>query len=38
MTPPEIVNHMVDDILSLTIKQIKNYLFLENSCGDGIFI
>lgn len=38
MTPIDIVNHMLDDILCLTEEQIHNFLFLENSCGDGIFI
>lgn len=38
MTPLEIVNHMIDDVLCLTEKELKNYLFLENSCGDGAFI
>lgn len=38
MTPLEIVDHMIDDVLCLTEEQINNFLFLENSCGDGIFI
>lgn len=38
MTPINIVNHMIDDILCLTESEYKNYLFLDNSCGDGIFI
>lgn len=38
MTPLEIVNHMIDDILCLSFEQIQNFTFLENSCGDGIFI
>ena len=38
MTPLEIVNHMIDDVLCLTKEQINNFLFLENSCGDGVFI
>ena len=38
MTPPEIVNHMIDDILKPTNEQIQNDLFLENSCGDGAFV
>ena len=38
MTPINIVNHMIDDVLNLTEEQYSNYLFLDNSCGDGIFI
>ena len=38
MTPIEIVNHMIDDILKLTPEQLASYTFLENSCGDGAFI
>ena len=38
MTPIDIVNHMIDDVLSLDNEQLLNYKFLENSCGDGIFI
>lgn len=38
MTPIEIVDHMIDDVLNLNEYQLKNFLFLENSCGDGIFI
>lgn len=38
MTPVEIVNHMIDDILCLTPQEIQTFTFLENSCGDGIFI
>lgn len=38
MTPIQIVDHMIDDILQLNKEQIETYLFLENSCGDGIFI
>lgn len=38
MTPIDIVNHMIDDILKLNKEQLKNFLFLENSCGNGIFI
>lgn len=38
MTPVPIVQHMLDDVLKLTEEQIKNYLFLDNSCGDGVFI
>ena len=38
MTPIEIVNHMIDDILKLTPEQLASYTFLENSCGDGVFI
>lgn len=38
MTPIEIVNHMIDDILNLTKEQLESYTFLENSCGDGVFI
>ena len=38
MTPIQIVNHMLDDILQLNKEQIETYLFLENSCGDGVFI
>lgn len=37
MTPIEIVNHMID-LLSLTEEQIKTCSFVDNSCGDGIFI
>ncbi len=38
MTPTTIVNHMIDDILKLSDNDIKNNLFLDNSCGDGQFI
>lgn len=38
MTPIAIVNHMIDDILNLSNDQLRNYIFLENSCGDGAFI
>lgn len=38
MTPIEIVDHMIDDILCLTTEQYHNFLFLDNSCGDGVFI
>lgn len=38
MTPIEIVDHMIDDILCLTIEQYHNFLFLDNSCGNGVFI
>lgn len=38
MTPINIVNHMIDDILQLNQEQIKTFSFLENSCGDGVFI
>ncbi len=38
MTPIDIVNHMIDDVLCLTPQEIKTFTFLENSCGDGVFI
>ena len=38
MTPTDIVNHMIDDILLLSEQELKTYTFLENSCGDGVFI
>lgn len=38
MTPISIVNHMLDDILCLTNDQYKTKIFLDNSCGDGVFI
>lgn len=38
MTPVEIVNHMIDDILNLTNEEISQLIFLENSCGDGAFV
>ena len=38
MTPDNIVNHMIDDILCLTEEQKQTYLFLDNSCGNGQFI
>ena len=38
MTPIEIVDHMIDDVLKLNEQQIKEYLFLENSCGEGAFV
>ena len=38
MTPVKIVNHMIDDVLKLNEEQLKSYLFLDNSCGDGAFI
>lgn len=37
MTPTNIVNHMID-VLCLSEEEIKNKLFLDNSCGDGAFI
>ncbi len=37
MTPQDIVNHMVD-LLELSEEDIKNKLFLENSCGNGVFV
>lgn len=38
MTPVAIIDHMIDDVLNLSNDQLKNYIFLENSCGDGAFI
>ena len=38
MTPQNIVNHMIDDILNLTNEEKQNYLFLDNSCGNGAFV
>ena len=38
MTPIEIVDHMIDDILCLTPQEIQTFTFLENSCGDGVFV
>lgn len=38
MTPANIVNHMIDDVLALTPEQLKTYSFVDNSCGDGAFI
>ena len=38
MTPISIVDYMIDDILKLSDEQLKSYLFLDNSCGDGSFI
>lgn len=38
MTPVEIVNHMIDDILQLTEEEIQTFTFLENSCGEGAFV
>ena len=38
MTPIAIVNHMIDDILNLSEDELKTFIFLENSCGDGAFI
>lgn len=37
MTPNNIVDHMID-ILNLSSEDIKNKIFIDNSCGDGIFI
>lgn len=38
MTPANIVNHMIDDVLALTQEQLATFTFIDNSCGDGIFI
>lgn len=38
MTPIEIVNHMIDDVLNLTKEQLNTFLFLEPSCGNGAFV
>lgn len=38
MTPLEIVEHMIDSVLNLSEEELKNFIFLENSCGKGIFI
>ena len=38
MTPIEIINHMIDDVLKLSEQEIKSFKFLENSCGDGAFV
>ena len=38
MTPVAIIDHMIDDILNLSDDQLRNYTFLENSCGDGAFV
>lgn len=38
MTPSAIVEHMIDDVLNLTEEEIQNFIFLDNSCGDGIFV
>ena len=38
MTPDEIVNYMIDDVLSLTKEELLNFSFLDNSCGNGKFI
>ena len=38
MTPDEIVNYMIDDVLSLTKDELLNFSFLDNSCGNGKFI
>ena len=37
MTPPTIVNHMID-LLNLSETDIRNKFFLDNSCGEGVFI
>lgn len=38
MTPFPIVDYMIDNVLNLSEQQLKKYLFLDNSCGDGRFI
>lgn len=38
MTPENIINHMIDDILKLNEEEIQTLYFLDNSCGDGAFI
>lgn len=38
MTPMSIIDHMIDDILQFSENELKNSLFLENSCGDGAFV
>lgn len=38
MTPIAIIDHMIDDILNLFEDELKTFIFLENSCGDGAFI
>lgn len=38
MTPANIVDYMLDDILCLTDEEKEKCLFLENSCGNGAFI
>lgn len=37
MTPENIVNHMIN-LLDLTQEDILNKFFIDNSCGDGVFI
>lgn len=38
MTPIDIVNHMIDDVLHLSSEELKVYTFLDSGCGDGVFI
>lgn len=38
MTPIEIVDHMIDDVLNPTKEQLNTFLFLEPSCGNGAFV
>lgn len=38
MTPSNIVDHMIDDVLALTPEQLQIFTFVDNSCGDGEFI
>lgn len=38
MTPENIINHMIDDILRLNEEEIQTLYFLDNSCGNGAFI
>ena len=38
MTPINIVDYMIDNILCLSKEQLTNFLFLDNSCGDGSFV
>lgn len=38
MTPIDIIDHMIDDILRLSENELKTFTFLENSCGDGAFV
>ena len=38
MTPENIAFYMIDEILNLSESELKEALFLDNSCGNGVFI
>lgn len=38
MTPNKIASYMIDEVLSLTKEELLTFVFLDNSCGNGVFI